>query len=97
MIMVVDMKVIYTFNMSDQTKYMRVGGRQHHGWQGQFGGEDQGGRWHPDVSLRLEFSSTRIWNAVLTVVDIIFLLLSASVTTWTRVLMVENTVDGKDN
>ena len=44
MIMVVDMKVIYTFNMSDQTKYMRVGGRQHHGWQGQFGGEDQGGR-----------------------------------------------------
>ena len=72
MIMVGDMKVIYTFNMSDQTKYMRVGGRQHHGWQGQFGGEDQGGRWHPDVSLRLEFSSTRIWNAVLTVVDIIF-------------------------
>ena len=44
MIMVVDMKVIYTFNMSDQTKYMRVGGRRHHGWQGQFEGEDQGGR-----------------------------------------------------
>ena len=47
MIMVVDMKVIYTFNMSDHTKYMRVGARRHHGWQGQFGGEDQGDCRHP--------------------------------------------------
>ena len=70
MIMVVDMKVVYTFNMSDHTKYMRVGARRHHGWQGQFGGEDQGDCRHPDVSLRLEFSSTWIWNAAVMVVDI---------------------------
>ena len=55
MITVVDMKVIYTFNMSDHTKYMRVGARRHHGWQGQFGGEDPGDCRHPDVSLQLEF------------------------------------------
>ena len=38
--MLVDMR-FFVFNMSDHIKYMRVGGRQHHGWQGQFGGEDR--------------------------------------------------------
>ena len=43
-VILVDMKVFYTFNLSDHIKYMWVGGRQHCGWQGQQGGEDQGGR-----------------------------------------------------
>ena len=43
MIMVGDMKVIYTFNMFDHTKYTRVDAQRHHGWQGQFEGEYQGG------------------------------------------------------
>ena len=34
---------------------MRVSGRRHHGRRRQLGGEDQGGRWHQDVLLRLEF------------------------------------------
>ena len=34
-VVVVDMKVVYTFNMSDQYKYMWVDGWRHHGWQGQ--------------------------------------------------------------
>ena len=45
------------------------GGRRHCGRQEQQGGEDQGGRWHYDVSLQLEISSTRMWYAVVMVVD----------------------------
>ena len=34
LVMVVDKKVVYSFNMSDQIKVMCVGSRQHCGWQG---------------------------------------------------------------
>ena len=56
MVMLVDMKVVYSFNMSDNIKYTWFGGRRHSGRQGQQGGENQGGCLHQDVSLRLEFS-----------------------------------------
>ena len=46
LMMVVDMRVFFVFNMSDHIKYMRISGRRHHGRQGHLGGEDQGGRWH---------------------------------------------------
>ena len=38
-------KFFYTFNMSDNIKYMWVGGWRHHGRQGQHGEEDHKGRW----------------------------------------------------
>ena len=68
-VMVVDMKVVYTFNTSDHIMYMWVGGRQHCGRREQQGREDQGCCWHQDVSLCLEFSSTRTWYAMAMVVD----------------------------
>ena len=55
--------------MSDHIKYMWVGGQRHCGRQEQQGREDQGCRWHKDVSLCLEFSSTRTWYAMAMVVD----------------------------
>ena len=54
----------YIFNMSGHIKYMWVGGGRHCGWQGQQWGEDQ------DVSLWLEFSPTRMWYAVVMLVDL---------------------------
>ena len=42
-------------NMSENIKYMWVGGRWHCERRGQHGGEDQRGRWHKEVSLQLEF------------------------------------------
>ena len=44
--MLVDMRVFFVFNMSDHIKHMKISGRRHHGRQGHLGGEDQGGRWH---------------------------------------------------
>ena len=44
MVMVVDMRVFYTFNMFDHIKYMFVGGQPHRGRQGKPGGDDHGGR-----------------------------------------------------
>ena len=55
-VMLVDIKVFYSFNMSDNIKFMCVDGRQHWGWQGQFPVGDHGGWWHHDVSLQLECS-----------------------------------------
>ena len=43
MVMVVDMKVAFTFNMSDHIKYMWIGVWRDCGQQRQQGGEDQGG------------------------------------------------------
>ena len=65
--MLVDMRAVYTFNMSDHTKYMWVGVRRHRGRHGQLGGEDQGGHWHEDVTHQLKFSRT--WFAIVMVVD----------------------------
>ena len=46
-VLVVDMKVLYTFNKSDDNiKCMLIVGRRHCGRQEQVGGEAQGGRWH---------------------------------------------------
>ena len=42
-------------NMSENIKYMWVGGWWHCERRGQHGGEDQRGRWHKEVSLQLEF------------------------------------------
>ena len=39
---------------------MKVGGQRHCGWQGQPGGEDQGGLQNQDVSPQLGFSSSRM-------------------------------------
>ena len=73
------------------------GGWRHCGWQEQQGGEDQGGRWHYDVSLQLEISSTRMWYAVVMMVDMKVFILSTYVTTLsTCELVVDNTVDDKD-
>ena len=58
LLMVVDMKLVYSFNISDLIKYMWVGGRRHCGRQGQQGGEDQGGRWYLYVSHQIYIS----WN-----------------------------------
>ena len=58
LLMVVDMKFVFSLNISDLIKYMWVGGRRHCGWQGQQGGEDQGGCWYFDVSHQLYIS----WN-----------------------------------
>ena len=44
MVMVVDMKVVFTFNMSDHIKYMWIGVWRDCGQQRQQAGEDQGGR-----------------------------------------------------
>ena len=41
--MLVDMR-LFIFNMFDQNKYMRVGGRWLRGQEGQLGAEDQEGR-----------------------------------------------------
>ena len=38
-LVMVDKKVVYSFNMSDHIKVMCVGSRQHCGWQGKLGGE----------------------------------------------------------
>ena len=43
MVMVVDMKVVFIFNMSDHIKYMWIGVWRDCGRQRQQGGEDQGG------------------------------------------------------
>ena len=84
--------------MSDHIKYIRVGGQGHCGRQGQQGGEDQGGRWNKDVSLWLEFSSTRTWFAVVMVVDMKVFILSTYLTILdTGDLEVNDTVDSKDN
>ena len=46
-VLVVDMKVFYTFNKSDDNiKCMLIVGRRHCGRQEQVEGEAQGGRWH---------------------------------------------------
>ena len=46
-VLVVDMKVLYTFNKSDDNiKCMLIVGRRHCGWEEQVGGEAQGGHWH---------------------------------------------------
>ena len=82
------MKVFYTFNMSDCIKYMWVGGGQHCGWQGQQGG---GG----------EFLSTRMWYAVVNwwwwLTRKLFILSRCVTISRSCVLVVDNTVDGKDN
>ena len=52
--MVVDINVFYTFNMGDNIKVNCIGGWRHCGWQGQLDGGDHGGRWHHDVSHKLE-------------------------------------------
>ena len=60
-VLVVDMKILYTFNKSDDNiKCMLIVGRRQCGRQEQVGGEAQGGRWHKDVSHWLEFSSTKM-------------------------------------
>ena len=46
------------------------GGRRHCEQQEQQEWEDQGVHWHEDVSLQLEFSLTRMWCAVVMVVEI---------------------------
>ena len=92
------MRVVYVFIIYDHIKYMRVGGQGHCGRQGQQGGEDQGGHWHKDVSLRLEFSSSRIWYAVVVVVAWKFLILSTYRTTFSiSELAVDGTVVSKVN
>ena len=97
-VIVVSMRVVYISIMSDHIKYMRVGGQGHCGRQGQQGGEDQGGHWHKDVSLRLEFSSSRIWYAVVVVVAWKFLILSTYRTTFSiSELAVDGTVVSKVN
>ena len=48
---------------------MWLGGRRHCGRQEQQEGEDQGGRWHQDVSIQLKLSSTKMRYAVVLVVD----------------------------
>ena len=58
-VMLVDIKVFHSFNMSDNIKFMCVDGRRHWGWQGQLHIGDHGGWWHHDVSLQLECSSLR--------------------------------------
>ena len=58
-VMLVDIKVFHSFNMSDNIKFMCVDGRRHWGWQGQLHVGDHGGWWHHDVSLQLECSSLR--------------------------------------
>ena len=63
--MLVDMRAVYTFNMSDHTKHMWVGVWRHRGRRGQFGGEDQGGHWHEDVTHQLKFSRT--WFSIVVV------------------------------
>ena len=60
--MVVDMKLVYSFNISDLIKYMWVGRRRHCGRQGQQGGEDQGGRWCLDESHHfLQLERDMLW------------------------------------
>ena len=41
--MMVDTKVVYTLNMSDNTKVLYVGGLRHCGWQEQLVGGDHEG------------------------------------------------------
>ena len=70
-VLVVDIRVLYTFNKSDNNiKCMWIFGRWHCGRQEQVGAEAQEGRWHEDVSPSLEFSSTRMWYAEVMLVDI---------------------------
>ena len=77
---------------------INVGGGRHCGRQGQQGGENQGGRWHWDVSFRLEFSSTRIWYAMVMVVDMkVGYTLNMSDHIKYIELVVDDTVDGQDN
>ena len=52
--MVVDINVFYTFNMGDNIKVNCIDGWRHCAWQGQLDGGDHGGRWHHDVSHKLE-------------------------------------------
>ena len=77
----VDMRVVYTFNMSDHTKYMWLGGRRHRRRHGQLGGEDQEIRWHEDVSYQLKFSLSRMWYAEVMVIDMKVFILSIYLTT----------------
>ena len=60
--------------MLDNIKDMKVSGQRHCGWQGQPGGEDQGGLQNQDVSLQLGFSSSRMRYAVVMLIDINFFL-----------------------
>ena len=53
-VMVVDMRVFYTFNMGDNIRVNCIGGWRHCGWQRHLDRGDHGGRWHHDVSLQLE-------------------------------------------
>ena len=47
-VILVDMKVFYTFNMYDNIKYTWFGVRRHSGWRGRQGGENQVGCLHQD-------------------------------------------------
>ena len=81
-----------TFNMCEHIKYKWLGGQR----QGQPGVEEQGDRWRWDVSLRLEFSSTRTWYVVVIVVDIqVFILSLCLITLRKCVLVVDGTVEDK--
>ena len=58
---------------------------------------DQGARGHKDISLWLEFFSTRMWFAVVMVVDInVSYTFNMGDTLRSVVLVVDDTVDGKD-
>ena len=78
---------------------MLFGGWEHCERQEQQGEQDQGVCWHEDVSLQLEFSLTRMWYAVVMVVDMRdFFITSTCLTLFsTYELVVDKTVDSKDN
>ena len=101
LLMVVDMKLVYSFNISDLIKYMWVGGRRHCGRQGQQGGEDQGGRWYLYVSHQIYIS----WNFLQLECDMLWwwrltwnlFIPSTCLTTLSQCeLVVDGTVDNKD-
>ena len=66
--------------MLDNIKDMKVGGQRHCGWQGQPGGEDQGGSLQIECITSVEFSSTRISYAVVMGADMKFFILSTCLT-----------------
>ena len=74
---------------------MWFGGQRQCGEQGQQGGEDQGGHWHEDISLRLELRCDELWRWCLISKFFIF---SLCPTTWNKCeLVVNDTVDAKHN
>ena len=69
MVMVVDMIVLYTFNMFDNIKYMLAGGWRHRGRQGQHGEGNQEGQWQIGCITSFGIFFNWMWHAVAIVVD----------------------------